>query len=90
MNEANKTPNHKACQQCGSDRLFKLEANAKDGHSYEYKGTSGYGYAPHVNNVCNCDCTQFVFCLECGQIQGHWPVVLSDGDVIDAINEMSG
>jgi len=32
------------------------------------------GYAPDIDNVCDGDDIQFEVCLDCGQMQGEWPL----------------
>ena len=62
------------CQECGSNRIFTLSAKSSDLNFWNYHGHEHDGYLPYINNVCGGDYTDIIVCLECGQLQGKWPV----------------
>ena len=69
------------CQRCQSPRVVMIQAKANDGFSFLISETGfqtdEQGYAPSVKNVTDSGdymCPEF--CLECGQIQGKFPVIL--------------
>lgn len=76
------------CQRCKSTRVIGINALAKDMFTVRPPGqtwdtlpvTSNGDYAPAGINLddpskyANGDAIQFDFCLDCGQMQGEWPV----------------
>lgn len=67
-----------SCDSCKSDRTMLLSAKASDMFSWSYAGRDGNGYAPGIENVCRGDYLEMSFCLDCGKIQGKFPVVSED------------
>lgn len=63
------------CDACGSARLFEVGGKSSDCNNWTYNGRSGRGYLPQVENICGGDYYEFTACLECGKIQGKFPVV---------------
>lgn len=63
------------CQTCKSERIMNINAKCSDSCSAQIQNTSVVGYAPRDLNIGGGDYIRFRFCLECGQIQGKWPVV---------------
>lgn len=75
----------KLCQraECKSDRLLSLYSMARDRNDMMFKGEDivDFSYCIPVNNVCGSDGAAMTVCLECGQVQGEFPVVdPSDGE----------
>lgn len=62
------------CQRCNSERVLSLNSKQSDLCFSEFMGEEKDGYAPDVDNVCSGDYTAFSVCLECGQMQGNFPV----------------
>lgn len=62
------------CQRCQSDRVLGLLSHSRDLNCLEFKGQEHQGYLPPVNNICAGDDVEIDICLECGQIQGTFPV----------------
>ena len=65
------------CQKCNSERVIEVYSHASDLHSVsiphmDYEQDSGY--MPYIDNIGGGDDLSFSVCLECGQIQGSWPV----------------
>jgi len=65
------------CQRCKSERVAQIVAKHSDmfwfscpADEVEVKSD----YAPRVQNVCGGDYTRFKVCLDCGQVQGTFPV----------------
>ena len=69
-----------SCQRCESDRLINISAHHSDSFGCWYKGQEHIGYAPSIRGVCYNNDTEIKFCLECGQIQGEFPVEDPDFD----------
>ena len=79
--KAKKKPRKKKCDQCGSDRLYGLVSNARDCNYSKLPGEpewSERGYAPFVESISNGDGADFTVCLECGKIQGKFPVEVDE------------
>lgn len=69
------------CQTCVSDRIVSLDLKHSDSCNvtiYYLNDKKINGYVPTIPNVCRGDYTKFTMCLECGQIQGEWPIILED------------
>ena len=65
------------CQNCNSNRVIDIYSHASDLHSVsiphmDYEQDDGY--MPYIDNLGGGDDLGFSVCLECGQIQGKWPV----------------
>jgi len=72
-----------SCQQCGSNRLANIEGQSCDGNYGNIEGKKFVGsYVPKGVGVGSGDYIRFTWCLDCGQIQGKWPVYpdLDDDD----------
>ncbi len=62
------------CQKCNSDRVLGVSAKAKDMHHYSFKNeTIDQTYALNFNSYG--DYTEFKVCMDCGQMQGEFPMV---------------
>ncbi len=66
---------------CGSDRIFSLSAKSSDLNFWKHKGYEHDGYLPTVHNVCSGDYVDIDVCLDCGQLQGDWPVTSPTGEL---------
>lgn len=62
------------CDKCNSERIFGVSAKVSDRGLYEYDEKEQDGYAPDVDNVCGGDYITIDVCLECGKVQGEFPV----------------
>jgi len=63
------------CQRCKSDRVLIISGKCSDQCFAEFKGEEGNGYAPEVPNIAeDGDYVCPKVCLECGQVQGKFPV----------------
>ena len=63
-----------ACQQCKSERLLNVNAKCNDCCDVYYKDESLVGYVPRNLQIGGGDCIEFVLCMECGQVQGKFPI----------------
>jgi hypothetical protein len=64
----------KKCQKCNSDRVADVYGKCSDLCTVEYKGYEHEGYVPTGIGVGGNDDLQFKYCLDCGQIQGKFPL----------------
>ena len=62
------------CQRCQSGRVADLLARCSDMCSMALAGKRQSGYVPRDMGVGGGDDVGFVYCLDCGQIQGCFPV----------------
>lgn len=67
------------CDSCGSDRILKLSAKCSDRCFATFKGVDKDDYAPDVKNICGGDYVYPQVCLECGKVQGTFPVPDPEG-----------
>jgi hypothetical protein len=63
-----------ACQQCRSPRLAQIPARCSDMCSVDLAGTHSHGYVPRDLGIGGGDDIHFVYRLDCGQIQGTFPI----------------
>lgn len=59
---------------CDSERIFSISAKSSDLNFCEFNGKKHDGYAPLVKNVCSGDYVDISVCLDCGKVQGKFPV----------------
>ena len=62
------------CQQCRSPRLALVLARCSDMCSIDLAGKHTHGYVPRGLGIGGGDDVQFRYCLDCGQIQGTFPI----------------
>ena len=68
------------CQRCNSDRVASIGAKCSDCCGYDFGDKSSDGYVPYEVGIGGGDYVEFKYCLECGQIQGKFPVAEPDLD----------
>jgi hypothetical protein len=62
------------CDSCSSERLLSVTAHASDSHHLEYKDKEHLGGMLDGLGIGSGDYTYFVLCLECGKVQGEFPI----------------
>lgn len=62
------------CQRCNSKRVLNFNGKCSDLYSADMNGMSYEGYALHSVNLDGGDYVGGAVCLDCGQLQGKWPV----------------
>ena len=73
------------CSSCSSKRVASVYSHASDLHSVQLtletsdgvRRVEHQGYLPWDLGIGGGDDTQFEFCLDCGQIQGKFPLPLT-------------
>ena len=75
-----------ACKHCESERIACVNAKCSDLGYFEceHLNIDHDGYLPYIPNVCGGDYAEVEFCLECGMIQGDFPI--SDETVKNAVD----
>ena len=74
---------------CKSDRIAFLNGKTSDMCQFQYKEIDKDGYVPQgiiIGDEGYGDYIMFNFCLECGKIQGKFPI--SDAQVKAAVKDM--
>lgn len=66
------------CQRCGSNRLAEISGKSSDCNSIDIEGKKFDGYVPNDIGIGGGDYIEMSWCLDCGQIQGEWPVYPED------------
>jgi len=64
------------CSKCNSIRIALVVGRVKDQCFQAIRGKWYEGY-PSLDNISAGDNLDFAFCLDCGQIQGRFPVSLT-------------
>jgi hypothetical protein len=62
------------CQRCNSDRVLTISGKCSDCCNWMYKDKEQNGYAPIGMGVDGGDYISITYCLECGQLQGDFPI----------------
>jgi hypothetical protein len=63
------------CQKCGSKSILEISAKCSDMFYSNMNGKEYEGYVPpNIGLGDDSDYVEFSFCLNCGQIQGTFPV----------------
>lgn len=69
------------CQRCGGNRIASIEGQSSDGNYGDIEGKKFCGeYVPSNIGIGGGDYIRFSWCLNCGQIQGEWPVYHQDDE----------
>ncbi len=66
------------CGKCSSERVAQVSAKCCDHCVYQYQDREHIGYVPDDLGIGGGDYIEFDYCLDCGQIQGHFPVADPD------------
>lgn len=69
------------CSTCDGEKIVKISAKCSDMFSMSCisEGLSDYcGYVPDDMGIGGGDYIEFSYCLDCGQMQGNFPVYISD------------
>lgn len=62
------------CMRCSGSRLADILARCSDMCSVELGGRRRHGYVPRDLGIGGGDDVGFVYCLDCGQLQGRFPL----------------
>ena len=62
------------CQRCGSFRVLNIQAHGRDCNNFELLGHEFQGYVPDDLGIGSGDDVECDVCLECGQMQGKFPI----------------
>lgn len=64
-----------ACQKCFSDRVLSFSGKCDDRFGCQLGSKELNDYPPRINGLCGSDYISGKVCLDCGQLQGRWPVL---------------
>ena len=64
-----------ACQKCKSEKTASVVAKCSDMCNFETTEYEKNGYVPEGFGIGGGDYINFEYCLDCGQIQGKFPIV---------------
>lgn len=62
------------CIHCESDRIINVGAKCSDLCNVEFNGVEHDGYVPSDIGIGSGDYIDLDYCLECGKIQGKFPI----------------
>lgn len=62
------------CQKCSSERVAGIGAKCSDLCNWSIGDNQDDGYVPNDMGIGGGDYIDFEFCLNCGQIQGKFPL----------------
>ena len=62
------------CQTCDGARLCYVRVKSSDQNILDLPHASHQGYVPRDMNIGGDDYLRMIYCLDCGQIQGDWPL----------------
>ncbi|MBY0232050.1 MAG: hypothetical protein K2W96_22425 [Gemmataceae bacterium] len=67
-----------SCQRCSAGRIARILAHCSDMCSVELADRQQHGYVPRDLGIGGGDDVQFDYCLDCGQIQGGFPLPIAE------------
>lgn len=62
------------CQKCNSSRVVMVSAKCSDLCVVKISNQTHNGYVPHDMGIGGGDYVEIDLCLDCGHVQGEWPV----------------
>jgi hypothetical protein len=62
------------CKMCRATRLLKVDAKCDDTCTVKIGDKAQFGYPPSDMNIGGGDYLTFTLCLNCGQLQGVFPL----------------
>ena len=62
------------CQRCNSERILKIDGKTADCCCQQFGGSEVCDYVTSGMGIGSGDYLRFSVCIECGQIQGEWPI----------------
>lgn len=62
------------CRECGAQRIAYIGGKCSDLGDFHYNGWKHSGYMPQIDHICGGNSIDINVCLECGQIQGDFPI----------------
>jgi hypothetical protein len=71
------------CQRCGSNRVADMTAKCSDMCGLSIGEYDNDGYVPGDMGVGGGDYVEMKWCLECGQLQGNWPLPECEAENFD-------
>ena len=66
------------CQNCNSKRIIGVSSHSKDMCIISVGNKEHDGYTPYDLGIGGGDDVEFDLCLDCGQMQGTWPLPISN------------
>lgn len=63
-----------SCQKCNSERVASVGGKTSDMCFVSLGNKEHDGYVPYKMNIGGGDYIEFQYCLDCGQIQGEFPL----------------
>jgi hypothetical protein len=72
-----------ACQKCKSERILSVNAKCSDLCNASIGGQEKDGYVPDDMGIGGGDYVEFDLCLDCGQLQGAFPLDKSELESIE-------
>ena len=80
-----------SCQNCESNRRIKVSAKSNDLNTLTLKEKTYQNlYLPSDMGIGGDDFVFFVYCLDCGQIQGKWPLPETNIEKLDRLSDDLG
>jgi hypothetical protein len=75
------------CQKCKSERILSVNAKCSDLCNISINGQNKNGYVPHDLGIGGGDYVEFELCLDCGQIQGQFPLAKAELEEVPESDE---
>ncbi len=63
-----------SCKNCGFERILAVNAKCSDNFTMWFNNNEYRGYVPKDAEIGGGDYIKLEYCLDCGQIQGDFPV----------------
>jgi hypothetical protein len=76
-----------ACQKCKSERILSVNAKCSDLCFVSIGNQEKDDYVPDDMGIGGGDYVEFELCLDCGQVQGNFPLEKSKLESVDPLEE---
>ncbi len=63
-----------SCKRCNSQRVARISSKSSDCNYVSLRDSETDGYVPRDMGIGGGDYVEFCWCLDCGQIQGKFPL----------------
>ena len=69
------------CQRCNSSRILNVSSKVSDRFFAQIGSKEHSGYVPGGIGLDGGDYMAFAYCLDCGQIQDHFPMPMTEMEI---------
>lgn len=75
------------CKNCGNNRILYVSAKCSDLCKIKFGDFEDCNYVPNDLGIGGGDYVKFHVCLNCGQLQGNFPIPMSETEIENSFSE---